>query len=299
MTVKEETNQQYGADSAENEPAPPVKTTIIKRTRGLAALQLGEVWEFRELLYIMAWREVKVRYKQTVLGLMWILLRPVLSMVVFTAVFGNMLGVDSEGVPYPVFSYAALLPWTYFATSLTRASTSLVASSHLITKVYFPRLLVPMSEIVSGLIDFGVSFLVLIALMVFYGLKPTSAVVFLPLFLLLAMVTALGFGLWLGALNVRYRDINYVVPFMVQLWMYLTPVLYGEASVPESARFLLGLNPMTGVVQGFRWALLGNYLDSAPPSGTLFMMSVGVAVFVLVTGAYFFRVTERTFADVV
>lgn len=289
MAVKQKSN------SAES----GFKTIEIKPSRGLAALQLGEVWAYRELLYFMAWREIKVRYKQTLLGILWIVLRPVLTMIVFTAVFGNMLGVSSEGVPYPVFLYSAMLPWTYFASSLQRSSSSLVASSQLITKVYFPRLLIPSAEVVSGLIDFGVASVVLGALMVYYGIAPTAAVFLLPLFLLLAMITALGFGLWFGALNVRYRDVTYVVPFVIQLWQFVTPVIYGSDVVPQSFQFLLALNPMTGVVQGFRWALLGNYLESTPPSGTLFAMSIGISLLVLISGAYFFRVTERTFADVV
>ncbi|NLG28698.1 MAG: ABC transporter permease, partial [Chloroflexi bacterium] len=228
---------------------PPL---IIEPTRGLAALQLRAVWEYRELLGFLVWRDVKVRYKQTLLGVLWVVLQPVISMVIFTFLFGNLLSVPSGEVPYPIFSYAALLPWNYFSTSLTRSSTSLVGSAHLITKVYFPRLVIPISGVLAGLIDFAVALVVLIALMAWYRIAPTLATLLLPAFLLLAMATALGFGLWLAALNVRYRDINYIVPYLVQVWMYATPVVYGTTLIPERYRFLLALNPMTAVVEGFR-----------------------------------------------
>lgn len=277
--------------------APP--TVVIKPTRGLSALQLRAVWEYRELLYFMVWRDVKVRYKQTALGVLWILLQPLLSTVVFTLLFGILLQVPSDGAPYALFALAGLLPWNYFAGSLTRSSQSLVGSAHLITKVYFPRLIIPISGVLSGLVDFMVAFGVLAVLMAVYGIVPTAALLYLPGFLLLAMATALGFGLWLSALNVRYRDINYLVPFLIQIWMYLTPVIYGSSLIPERFRWLLGLNPMTGVVEGFRWALLGNYLDSAAAPGLLFGLSVAISLAVLVSGAFFFRSTERTFADII
>lgn len=275
------------------------KPLVIEATRGWAALQLRAVWEYRELLYFLVWRDVKVRYKQTLLGVLWVVLQPVISMVIFSLLFGRLLQVPSGEVPYPIFAYAALLPWNYFATSLARSSTSLVGSAHLITKVYFPRLVIPISGVLSGLVDFAVAFLVLIVLMVWYGIVPTPATLLLPAFLLLALITALGFGMWLAALNVRYRDVNYIVPFLVQIWMYATPVVYASTLIPERYRFLLGLNPMTGVVEGFRWALLGNRLaDSAAP-GPLFAVSVAISLVVLVSGAVFFRNTERTFADII
>ncbi|MCO6449749.1 MAG: ABC transporter permease [Caldilineales bacterium] len=280
-----------------NLPAPEV--IVIERSRGLSALQLRALWEYRELLYFLVWRDVKVRYKQTVLGILWIILQPVVSMVVFTALFGVLLQVPTGDIPYPVFLYSAMLPWNYFAGSLTRSSTSLVGSAHLITKVYFPRLVIPISGVMSGLVDFAVAFLVLIVLMFFYRISPTTNTIFLPLFLLLAMVTALGFGLWLAALNVRYRDVNYLVPFLVQIWMYLTPVVYGSNLIPEPYRWLLALNPMTGVVAGFRWALLGEYAPGYTAPDGLFFVSVAISLAVLVSGAFFFRSTERTFADVI
>jgi lipopolysaccharide transport system permease protein len=272
---------------------------VIEPSRGWAALGLRDLWQYRELLFFLVWRDIKVRYKQTVLGIMWIVLQPLVSMVVFSFLFGNLLGVPSGEVPYPIFAYSALLPWNYFASSLTRSSTSVVGSSHLITKVYFPRLVIPISGVLSGLVDFGVAFVVLIGLMVAYGIAPTPAALLLPFFLLLAMLTALGFGLWLSALNVRYRDVNYLVPYLVQIWMYVTPVIYGSALIPERYRFLMGLNPMTGVVEGFRWALLGNHLADAQPPGELFALSIAISLVVLVSGAIFFRRTERTFADII
>ena len=275
-----------------------VPTIVIEPTRGLAALQLRALWEYRELLGFLVWRDVKVRYKQTALVVAWIILQPLVSMVIFTVLFGYLLQAPSDGAPYAVFAYAGLLPWNYFAGSLTRSSQSLVGSANLITKVYFPRLVIPISGVVGGLVDFGVASLVLAGLMALYRIPPTANIIWLPAFLLLALATALGFGLWLAALNVRYRDVNYLVPFLVQIWMYLTPVIYSVTLIPERFRWLLALNPMTGVVGGFRWALLGGVMATEPP-GLLFGVSVGITLVVLVSGAIFFRSTERTFADVI
>ena len=279
--------------------APP--TVVIKATRGLSALQLGAVWEYRELLYFLVWRDVKVRYKQTALGVIWVLLQPLLSTLVFTVIFGILLNVPSNGLPYPIFAYAGLLPWQYFASALTRTSTNLVDNANLITKVYFPRLTIPLSGVLSSLVDFAVGVILLVVLMAFYRIPLTTSVLLVPLFLLLAMVTALGFGLWLSALNVRYRDIKQLIPFIVQLWMYLTPVIWPVTIIPEKLRPLLALNPMTGVVSGFRWALLG---DASAVTGmqapaALFALSVVIAVGALITGLFFFRSTERTFADII
>jgi lipopolysaccharide transport system permease protein len=276
-----------------------IPTVVILPSRGWASLQLRAVWEYRELLVFLVWRDLAVRYKQTLLGVAWMLLQPLVSMVVFSVLFGTLLGVPSGDVPYPVFAYAALLPWSYFASSLSRSTTSLVGIAHIITKVYFPRLVIPISGVISGLVDFAIAFLILIGLMIYYGIAPTGAVALLPAFLLLAMVTALGFGLWLSALNVRYRDVQYLVPFLVQIWMYLTPVVYGTTLIPERYRFLLALNPMTGVVEGFRWALLGRHLAGARPPESLLYVSVVLALAVLAGGLVFFRRTERTFADVI
>ncbi len=279
--------------------APP--TVVIKPTRGLSALQLRAVWEYRELLGFLVWRDIKVRYKQTALGVAWVVLQPVISTLVFTFIFGGLLNVPSNGLPYAVFAYAGLLPWQYFASALTRTSSNLVDNTNLITKVYFPRLIIPLSGVVSSLVDFAVGLVMLAVLMVIFRIQLTWTVLLLPAFLALAMATALGFGLWLSALNVRYRDIKQLLPFVVQLWMYITPVIYPVTIIPAPLRPLLALNPMTGVVSGFRWALLG---DASAVTGLqapvlLFALSVVIAIVVLVTGLFYFRSTERTFADII
>ncbi len=273
--------------------------TVIQPTRGVASLQLRALWEYRELLFFLAWRDVKVRYKQTALGVTWIVLQPVLSTIVFTLIFGVLLGVPSNGAPYAVFSLAALVPWQYFSGSISRVGTSLVNSSHLITKVYFPRLIVPLTGVISTLVDFAIGFVVLLVLIFIYRVPLTLQVVWLPLFLLLAIVTALGFGLWLAALNVKYRDVNYLIPFLLQLWMYATPVVYGATVIPEQLRWVMALNPMTGVVEGFRWCLLGSVLEQTAPPGPLTLVTAAISLAVLLTGVVFFRSTEKTFADVI
>ena len=283
--------------SLENQLGAP--TVLIQPQRGLAALNLGAVWAYRELLYFLVWRDVMVRYRQTALGVLWVILQPLASMAIFSVLFGLLLKVPSGDVPYPVFAYAGLLPWNYFSSALTRSSSSVVNSANLITKIYFPRLVIPLAGVLSSLVDLGVSFLVLLGLMLAFGVLPTAGIILLPALLLLAMITALGFGLWLSALNVRYRDVNYLVPFLVQIWMYVTPVVYGTNLIPERYRFLLSLNPMTGVVEGFRWALLGQSADGFQLSSPLFIVSVVISLIVLVSGAYFFRTTERSFADIV
>jgi lipopolysaccharide transport system permease protein len=276
-------------DTAADHPA-----TVIEPSRGWAALKLGELWEYRELLYFLVWRDVKVRYKQTALGAAWAIIQPFFTMVIFSIFFGGLAKIPSDGIPYPIFSYAALLPWTFFANGMGRASNSLVGSANLISKVYFPRLVVPLSGVLAGLPDFAIAFVVLLGMMLFYGVWPTAAVAWLPLFLLLALVTALGVGLWLSALNVQYRDIGYVVPFLTQFWLFATPVAYPSSLLSEPWRTLYGLNPMVGVVEGFRWALLG----SNPP-GAMLGLSAVVAALLLLGGAYYFRRMEKTFADVV
>lgn len=273
----------------------PSTQLVIEPTRGLASLKLRELWEYRELLYFLVWRDLKVRYKQTVLGVAWVVLQPLVATLIFTVVFGNLARIPSGELPYPLFAFAALLPWQYFAGALTRSGTSLVNSAHLITKIYFPRLIIPLAGVINGLVDFGISFLVLIALMLFYGVVPGVAIVTLPLFLLMAIATALGVSLWLAALGVRYRDVNHLLPFLAQVWMYATPVVYPATLFPERWRPLLGLNPMAGVVEGFRWALT----NRGEPPGPLLWVSVVIVVVLLVSGMLFFRNTERTFADVV
>jgi lipopolysaccharide transport system permease protein len=273
--------------------ALPVST--LRPSSGWIRLNLGELWDYRELLYFLVWRDIKVRYKQTALGAAWAILQPTLTMLVFSIFFGRFAKMPSDGVPYPVFVLAALLPWQLFSFALTESSNSLVASQNLITKVYFPRLVIPIAAVLAALVDFAIAFAVLLILMVWYGIYPTSAIVFLPVFLLLALTTALAVGLWLSALNVKYRDVRYTIPFLAQFWMFATPVAYPSSIVPEPWRTLFGLNPMAGVVEGFRWALLGKSTGSGP----LLIVSVLAVLVLLVTGLRYFRKTEATFADVV
>jgi lipopolysaccharide transport system permease protein len=269
--------------------------TVIRPSRGWISLNLRDLWEYRELLYFLTWRDIKVRYKQTVLGAAWAIIQPFFTMVVFSLFFGRLAGVPSEGVPYPIFAYCALLPWNYFAGALDRAGNSLVGSANLITKVYFPRLVIPLSAVLAGLLDFAIAFVVLIGMMLFYGITPTAAVLTLPFFLLLALLTALGVGLWLSALNVQYRDVRYTIPFLTQFWLFASPVAYGASLVPERWRLLYGLNPMAGVIEGFRWTLLGK----AEAPGPLLAISVAVVIILLLGGLFYFRRMEKTFADVV
>lgn len=270
-------------------------TTVIEPSLRRWSLPWREFWQFRELLYFLVWRDLKVRYKQSALGVAWILLQPLLTMLIFTLFFNQLIGIGSgSSLPYPIVTYAALLPWTYFATSVTRSSTSLVTNAHLVSKIYFPRLLIPVSNILPGLVDFTISFLLLVFMMIIYRISPTVETLFLPLALLLAMITALGVSIWLSALHVRYRDVQYLVPFLVQVWMYATPIIYPITVIPVQWRWLYSLNPMVGVVQYFRRVLLGD-----PSFGGINWVSVVIALVVLVSGVIYFRATERTFADVI
>jgi len=259
------------------------------------ALNLRELWEYRELLWFLVWRDVKVRYKQTVLGAGWAILQPVATMIVFSLFFGRLAGMPSDGLPYPIFSFAGLVPWTFFSQGLSQSANSLVGSHNLITKVYFPRLAIPISTVIAGLVDFALSFLVLLVMMLAYGIVPGPEVLALAPLLLLALVTALGAGLWLSALNVQFRDVRYIVPFLTQLWLFLTPIAYPSSLLGEPWRTVYGLNPMAGVVEGFRWALLG----TGEPPGAMLAASVLAALALLASGALYFRRTERTFADVI
>jgi lipopolysaccharide transport system permease protein len=270
-------------------------TTIIEPSQGGISLNLQELWKYRELLYFLTWRDVKVRYKQTILGAAWAILQPFLTMVVFSLFFGRLAQMPSDDLPYPVWNYAALVPWQFFANGLSQSSSSLVSSANLIRKVYFPRLVIPISAVLSGVVDFAIAFVVLLGMMVFYSTLPTGAIVWLPLFLLLALVSALGVGLWLTALNVQFRDVRYTVPFLVRAWMFATPIAYPSSLLDEPWHTLYGVNPMAGVVEGFRWALLGT--ETAP--GPIVFVSAAVAVAILVSGAFYFRKMEKTFADVV
>jgi lipopolysaccharide transport system permease protein len=263
------------------------------------SLDLGEWWRHRDLLYFLAWRDVRVRYKQTLLGVAWVLLQPAVSLAVMSLVFGRMLKVPTGGVPYPVFAYAALLPWTFFATSVTRAAQSLVANARLVTKVYFPRLLIPVASVLAGVVDLAAALAVLVFLLLAYRVPLGAALLCTPVFLALALAASLAFGLWLAALNVRYRDVSHLVPFLLQLWLYATPVLYGLDLVPRRLQALLGLNPMAGIVLGFRWAVLGGRPGFEPLPLAILAQGAAVTFVLLLGGLVLFRATERTFADVV
>jgi lipopolysaccharide transport system permease protein len=263
-------------------------------TRGWSSLKLGELWEYRDLLYFLVWRDVKVRYKQTALGAGWAIIQPFFTMIVFSLFFGHLARMPSDGVPYPIFSYAALVPWTFFANGLSQAPLKVVGSANLINKVYFPRLAIPVAAVLSGVVDFILAFGVLLAMMLYYGLFPTIHVLWLPALLALALVTALGVGLWFSAMNVHYRDVHYVMPFVVQIWLFATPIVYPSSLLPEPWRTLYGLNPMAGVVEGFRWALIGT-----PPPGPMLFVSAFIALVLLIAGAFYFRRMERSFADVI
>jgi lipopolysaccharide transport system permease protein len=276
--------------SASNNPV-----LVIQPSRAWFHLDLAALWEYRELLYFLVWRDLKVRYRQTAIGVTWAILQPLMTMVIFTVIFGYFAKIPSDGFPYPIFAYTALLPWTYFAGALNRSSSSVVSEAHLISKVYFPRVVLPLAGTVSGIIDFAVAFVLLLAMMIWYGIMPAWRLLALPLFLLLALATALAVGLWCSALNVRYRDVGYIIPFLIQSWMYASPVAYPVSLVPESWRFVYSLNPMVGVIEGFRWTLLGKHgLDFGMMAANVVVVAVS-----LLGGLVFFRRMERTFVDVV
>lgn len=280
-------------DAAEQRSAEMPPFVRLAPTTGWQAIRLGEIWAYRDLLYFLTWRDVKVRYKQTFLGAVWAILQPVMTMAIFSLFFGKLAQVPSDNLPYPIFAYAALIPWTFFANGLQLSAMSLAGSANLIKKVYFPRIIVPTAAVLSGFVDFLMAFVVLIGLMVFYGIVPTVNVLFLPPLLVLAFTTSLGVGLWLSAVNVHFRDVRYVVPFLVQSWMFATPIAYPSSLVPEFWRPFYALNPMVGVVEGFRWALLGT--DTSP--GVLVLASSAASLAILISGAYYFRRMEKTFAD--
>ena len=293
MTFTEATpSRAVSASSVERSELPH---TRIEPSKGWISLGLKDLWQYRELLFFLAWRDIKVRYKQTALGAAWAVIQPLFTMLAFTLFFGRLAKVPSDGIPYPLFSYTALLPWQLFAYALTESSNSVVANERLITKVYFPRLVVPLASILAGLVDFVIAFTLVIGMMVWYGVRPTWAVLTLPFFVIFTMVTALGVGLWLSALNVQYRDVRYTLTFIVQFWLIASPVAYSSTLVPARWRPFYGLNPMAGVIEGFRWALLGK----AQAPGTMLWVSVVVVAVVLVGGLYYYRRMEKTFADVV
>jgi lipopolysaccharide transport system permease protein len=279
------------AELVKNEPT----TVYIKPSAGLAALNLRDLWIYRELVFFMIWRDIKVRYKQTLLGAAWAVIQPVLTMLIFNFVFGTVAKVPTEGIPYPIFSYTALLPWGLFSVALNNASRSLTANQNMVTKIYFPRLVLPLASVLGGLVDFAIAFVILIILMVYYKITPTAAIWTLPLFLLLTVVTALGVALWLSAINVQYRDVNYVLPFLTQFWLFLTPVAYSAKVISAKWQVVYSLNPMAGVVNGFRWALLGT---NTGPSMNM-AVSICISLIFLVSGLFYFRSMERTFADTI
>jgi len=272
-------------------------TIYIKPSTGLAALNLRDLWLYRELIYFMIWREIKVRYKQTMLGAAWAIIQPVLTMIVFTFLFGRIAKLPTDGnVPYPIFSYTALLPWGLFVAALNQASRSLTSNQNMVSKIYFPRLVLPLASVLSGLIDFVIAFVILIGLMIYYHIAPSINVIWaLPLFLLLTIITALGVALWLSAINVQYRDVNYALPFMTQFWLFATPVAYSSNLISEKWRLVYSLNPMAGVVNGFRWALLG--VGNGPDAGL--WISVIIALLIMISGLFYFRNMEKTFADTI
>jgi lipopolysaccharide transport system permease protein len=267
----------------------------IEPSRGWASVKLSELWAYRELLYFLVWRDVKVRYKQTVIGIGWTILQPLTTMVIFTLIFSHFAKIPSDGLPYPVFAYTALLPWNLFSGALNRCTFSLVGSANLITKVYFPRLIVPVAAVISGLVDFTIAFILLLGIMLWYHMVPTVGVFALPILLLVTLSTALAVGLWLSALNVRYRDVGHAIPFLIQIWMFLSPVAYPVSLVPEKWRLLYSLNPMVGVIEGFRWALLAK----GSPDFLVIAVSTVIMIALLVSGLVYFKRMERTFADVV
>ncbi len=276
-------------------PGKTEVVTIIQPTKGWVSLRIHELWDYHEMLYFLVWRDIKVRYKQTALGAAWAIIQPLFTMLIFSLFFGHLAKMPSDGLPYPIFAYTALLPWQLFAHALTESSNSLVANQQLITKVYFPRLVIPIAAILGGLVDFAIAFVVLLAMMLYYGIIPTFAIITLPLLLLFAVTTALAVGLWLSALNVEYRDVRYTIPFLTQFWLFATPIAYPSSLVPEPWRALLGLNPMAGVVEGFRWALLGK----SGGVGPLMLVSVVAVVGLLLGGLIYFRRMEKTFADII
>ncbi|GAB4457210.1 MAG: ABC transporter permease [Anaerolineales bacterium] len=280
-------------EPTKHEPA----TIYIKPSTGLAALNLKDLWTYRELVYFMIWRDVKVRYKQTMLGAAWAIIQPVLTMIVFTFLFGRIAKLPTDNnIPYPIFSYAALLPWGMFVGALNQASRSLTSNQNMVTKIYFPRLVLPLASILSGLVDFVIAFVILIGLMIYYGVTPSpNALWALPLFLLLTVVTALGVALWLSAINVQYRDVNYALPFLTQFWLFITPVAYSSNLISEKWQLIYSLNPMAGVVNGFRWALLGTNTGPGPEMA----VSVLISIVILVGGLFYFRNMEKTFADTI
>jgi lipopolysaccharide transport system permease protein len=279
-------------ESVKHEPT----TIYIKPSKGLAALNLRDLWVYRELVFFMVWRDVKVRYKQTLLGMSWAIIQPIMTMLVFTFLFGQVAKLPTDGIPYPVFSFTALLPWGLFTTALNSGSRSLVTHNNMVTKIYFPRLILPMASVFAGLVDFAIAFVILIGLMFYYKVTPAWNLMWtLPLYLLLAIITALGVALWLSAVNVQYRDVNQALPFLTQFWLFATPVAYSASVISAKWQIVYSLNPMAGVVNGFRWALLGT--GNGPD--VTFWVSASISILILISGLFYFRSMEKTFADTI
>ncbi len=277
-------------------PAPPKEMLTIRPPKGWISLNLRDLWLYRELITFLTWRDILVRYKQTLLGASWAVINPVVNMLVLQFIFGNLAQMDTGDIPGPIFRYTALLPWMLFSKALSSSGRSMLTNRGLITKIYFPRLVIPISSVLSGVVDFGISFLVFIGMMLYYKIAITWAVLLMPLLIILTLLVALGVGLWLSALNVLYRDVGYILPVMTQLWLFLSPVGYSSASIPDNLQLLYALNPMTGVIEAFRWAMLG---ETNPNLGLQLAISIGVTLIVLISGLFFFRRMERTFADMI
>ncbi len=268
---------------------------IIEPPHSWLNIHTRDLWQYRELLFFLVWRDIKIRYKQTIIGVGWAIFQPILTMVIFSVIFGSLLKTPSDGIPYPLFSFAALIPWQLFSRALSDSANSLITNQQMVTKIYFPRLFLPAASILGGLLDFGISMLVLFGMMLFYRVQITWAILTLPAFIVLAVLTTLSAGIWLSALNVRYRDVKYVLPFLLQVWLYATPIAYSTKIIPEKWRFISALNPMTGVVNGFRWALLGQTSET----NLLLLVSIGITLFLSITGLIYFQYMEQTFADIV
>ena len=294
-TPEKHPSEQNAASIMSNQSVATKNMTFIRPSKGWISLRLQDVWNYRELLYFLIWRDIKVRYKQTIIGASWAIIQPFFTMVVFSLFFGRLAKIPSDGIPYPIFSYAALVPWMFFANGLSQSSDSLVSSADLIKKVYFPRLAIPIASVLSGTIDFVLSFSVLLGMMFFYDINPTWNSVWLPAFLILALITSLGVGLWLSAMNIQFRDVRYAVPFLIQFWLFSTPIAYPSSLLSEPWRAIYAVNPMVGVVEGFRWALLGTNTKPGP----MVFVSAMAAFIILVSGAFYFRRMEKIFADIV
>lgn len=295
--IPEKKKEEFSANRDEMHiPNQAHKTPFaVRKAKSNLSLGLDELWEYHELLYFLVWRDIKVRYKQTALGILWAIIQPFMTMVVFTIFFGKLAKIPTDGIPGPIFYFTALLPWQLFANALTNSSNSLVNNSSLITRVYFPRLIIPLSSTLAGVVDFLIAFVVLIAMMLYYGIAPSATVLLLPVFIIMAIVTSLATSLWFSALNVRYRDVRFTIPFLTQIWLFITPIVYPSSLVPEKFRILYALNPMTGIVEGFRWAVLGK----SGGSGSLILVSSLIVILMLVGGLIYFRQSEKTFADIV